>query len=196
LPNGQLCNTGSTTLVRDLFIWLKGVTFPPCGGGAAAGPAAPPPPTPLQAANEAWYKEVVLPDPSLRTSPPRTLTGLDTFLTIGGRQNVSWSGTALGYQVRLEVSSTYDVDWGDPRPDGSTANGRARITGTTSQGGPYPNGDLRHQYIERGSATIRVTQRWTAHWWAGGESGTLADRLLTSSSLSLPIDELQAVITG
>lgn len=109
---------------------------------------------------------------------------------------MSWSGTALGQQVSLKVDSTYDIDWGDPRPDESKANGTARITGTTSQGGPYPNGDLRHQYIERGGATIKVTQRWTARWSAGGESGTLADRLLTTSSLALPIEEIQAIITG
>ena len=76
------------------------------------------------------------------------------------------------------------------------AKGAGLITGTTSQGGPYPNGDLRHQYIERGSPTIEVTQRWTARWSAGGQSGTIADRLFTTSSLVLPVDELQAVVTG
>ncbi len=76
------------------------------------------------------------------------------------------------------------------------AKGAGLITGTTSQGGPYPNGDPRHQYIERGRATIRVTQRWTARWEAGGESGTLADRLVTTSSLVLPIEELQSVVPG
>ncbi len=198
-PTGSICSSGGpVTVIAVASAVAQGLFTPPACPAAPGAPAvaAPPPPTPLQAAYQAWYNEVVLPDPSLSTSPTRTLTGLDTFLTIGGQQSVSWSGTALGQQVLLEVSSTYDVDWGDPRPDGSKANGRARITGTTSQGGPYPNGDLRHQYIERGSATIKVTQRWTAHWSAGGESGTLADRLLTTSSLKLPIDELQAIVTG
>lgn len=192
-----LCLTGAPPPVKVVGTFTLYIV-PPCPArtGGGAGPAAPPPPTPLEAAYQAWYTEVVLPDPSLSTNPTRAITGLDTFLVIGGDQTVTWSGTALGQQVSLKVESAYDIDWGDPRPDESTPNGRARTTGTTSQGGPYPNGDLRHQYIERGSATIKVTQRWTAHWSAGGESGTLADRLLTNSSLVLPIDELQAVITG
>lgn len=192
-PSGQVCGVqGPLNFGRTYAIGV----IPSCPA-ATGGPApAPPPPTPLEAAYQAWYTEVVLPDPTLATNPTRVITGLDTFLSIGGSQTVNWSGIALGQQVRLEVTSSYDIDWGDPRPDPTTPNGRARITGTTSQGGPYPNGDLRHQYIERGSATIQVTQRWTAHWSAGGESGTLADRLLTSSSLVLPIEEIQAVITG
>ncbi len=193
-PGGGLCTTGP----GNLSGWgLMGVaTIPSCPAGpAGAGAPAPPPPTPLEAAYQAWYTEVVLPDPTLATNPTRAITGLDTFLTIGGPQTVTWAGTALGHQVRLDVASTYDIDWDDPRPD-SQPNGRARITGTTSQGGPYPHGDLRHQYIDRGPVTIQVTQRWTAHWSAGGQSGTLADRLLTTSSLVLPVEELQAVVTG
>lgn len=194
-PGGGLCTTGPFVVIPS---GLMGVgSLPSCPAGpAGSGAPAPPPPTPLEAAYQAWYTEVVLPDPTLATNPTRAITGLDTFLTVGGPQTVTWSGTALAHQVRLDVSSTYDIDWGDPRPDASQPNGRARITGTTSQGGPWPHGNLRHQYIERGPVTIQVAQRWTAHWSAGGQSGTLADRLLTTSSLVLPVEELQAVVTG
>jgi len=69
-------------------------------------------------------------------------------------------------------------------------------TNHPTRGGPYPTGDLRHQYIHRGTATIEVTQKWTAHWSANGESGTIADRLATTATRTIPVQEIQAVITG
>jgi len=93
------------------------------------------------------------------------------------------------------VTSVYDVHWGDPRPDGS-ATGRAVTRNHPTQGGLYPVGDLRHQYIDRGEVTIEVVQKWTARWSAEGESGILADRLATSSTVTIPVQEIQAVITG
>lgn len=143
----------------------------------------------------AWW-ETTLPDPTMATSPPDgAITGLDLFLSIRGAQTLSFDVPSLGYVVHLEVTSTYDIDWGDPSPDGSALG--AKVTrGHTTQGGPYPNGDLRHQYIERGSVTIAVTQRWTANWTAGGDSGTISDVLYTQASLSMPVQEIVAVVTG
>jgi hypothetical protein len=175
-------------------VWSVWV-FEACPAGSRAS-SSNPRPSPFDAAVQAWQTEVKLPDPILSTNPSIAITGLDTFLTISGPTTVTWSGTALGMPVHINVTSTYDIDWDEPRPDASKPNGAAKITGTTSQGGPWPNGDLRHQYIERGSATIQVTQRWTAHWSVGSESGVLADRLHTTSSLTVPIQEIQAVVTG
>lgn len=56
--------------------------------------------------------------------------------------------------------------------------------------------NLRHQYIERRPATIAITQRWSAILSAGGKGGSLPDRVETTCSLSLPIQEIQAVVTG
>jgi len=92
------------------------------------------------------------------------------------------------------VSSVYDINWGDPKPD-NTDLGRAITKRHPTQGGPYPDGDLRHQYINRGQAKIEVTQRWKAEWSAGGEAGTIADRLGTSANITIPIQEIQAVLT-
>ncbi len=164
--------------------------FPNCNGTAG-----PPPPTPLEAAYEAWYWETKLPSPTMATSPPNgAITGLDLYLAIGGDQTLSYDIPALGYNVRLDVTSVYDVNWGDRKPDNSSVLGRAVTKGHRTQGGMYPSGDLRHQYIERGSATIEVTQRWTATWSAGGQSGTIADRLATSATLTIPVQEIQAVL--
>ncbi len=142
-----------------------------------------------------WW-ETTLPDPTMATSPPTgAITGLDMFLSIGGPQKVTFDVPSLGYIVHLDVNSTYDVDWGDPAPDGSAIG--AKVTrGHRTQGGPYPNGDLRHQYIDRGAPTITVTQRWTASWTAGGESGTISDVLFTDATSTIAVQEIQAVITG
>ncbi len=189
---------GSSFLLTDPNINVPELV-PACpaaaGGPAGAAPApAPPPPTPLEAAYQAWYWETKLPPPTLATSPPDgAITGLDLYLAIGGQQRMTLDVPALGYVVHLEVSSVYDVDWGDPRPDGSTL-GRAVTKGHPTQGGPYPNGDLRHQYIDRGDVTVEVTQRWTAAWSAGGQSGTIADRLATSATITIPVQEIQAVL--
>ena len=177
-------------------------SIPDCPAAAPAGARrspsspAPPPPTAADAAAQVWYWETILPDPSLATSPPDgAITGLDLYLSIGGPQHLTFDVPALGYVVHLEVSSVYDVDWGDPRPDGSP-RGQAVTRDHPTRGGPYPTGDLRHQYIDRGQVTITVTQKWTGRWSAGGESGTIADRLVTTASRTIPVQEIQAVITG
>ena len=173
--------------------------IPDCPSAAARGNRgrpAPPPPSARDAAFQAWYWETKLPDPSLVTSPPNgAVAGLDLYLSIGGPQELTLDVPALGYVVHLEVASVYDISWGDPQPDGSTL-GRAVTTNHPTRGGPYPTGDLRHQYIHRGTATIEVIQKWTARWSANGESGTIADRLATSSTVTIPVQEIQAVITG
>lgn len=42
--------------------------------------------------------------------------------------------------------------------------------------------------------TITVTQRWTASWTAGGESGTISDVLSTEAATLIPVQEIQAVL--
>jgi len=192
---------GGTFTMSDPLIEIpQTATVPDCPSPAAAGGGknkpAKPPPSPRDAALEAWYWQTELPDPTMATSPPNgAITGLDLYLSIGGPQNLTFDVPALGYEVHLEVTSVYDVHWGDPRPDAS-ATGRAITRNHPTQGGLYPHGDLRHQYIDRGEVTIEVVQKWTARWSANGESGTIADRLATSATITIPVQEIQAVITG
>lgn len=195
-PTGPCVQGGFTYIQRWGLDLGNQVTLPDCPGAAGSTKAAAPPPSPQDAAFQAWYWETKLPDPSLATSPPDgAITGLDLYLAIGGQQSMTLDVPALGYVVHLEVTSVYDVYWGDPRPDDS-ATGRAVTRNHPTQGGPYPSGDLRHQYIDRGSVTIEVAQKWTATWSAGGESGTIADRLATSATRTIPVQEIQAVVTG
>ena len=98
--------------------------------------------------NQAWQSVVQPPPPSPLAIDPhdRAVTGLAAFLTIGGDPNpTSTLPNPIGPDVVITMSPRYVVSW----DDGST-------TETTSQGGPYPRGDLTHTYIETGSRTITV----------------------------------------
>ncbi len=184
------CVTGLPGVSITFYRNSDPVDIPACAGGAAS----PPRPSPVEAAYQAWYWETKLPSPTLATSPPAgAVTGLDLYLAIGGPQTMRYDVAAFGYDIRLDVTSVYDVDWGDPSPSNETPLGYAVTRGHRTQGGLWPNGDLRHQYIERGTVTVTVTQRWTARWSGGGQSGTIADRLGTSATLSFPVEEIVAV---
>ena len=169
--------------------------LPICPATPGQPAQAPPPPTPLEAAYYAWLYIIDLPSPSASTQPTIGITGLDTFLTIQGQQGMVLDVPALGYNVHFEISSVYDIEWGDPRPDG-TKTGAAVTRNHKDQGGPYPHGSLRHQYIERGSAKITITQRWSATWSTPTDGGSLPDSVETTGSLTLPIQEIQAVVKG
>ena len=194
---GQDCRTAG--IVPPLGVGRFGE---PGIGGMPLCPAAPgrpapvaPPPTPAEAAYYAWLYVIDLPSPTASTQPTTAITGLDTFLTIRGPQSMVLDVPALGQQVHFDISSVYDIHWGDPRPDPSPT-GAAVTRNVRDQGGPYPSGTLRHQYIERGTARITITQRWSATWSAGGEGGSLPDSVETTGTLTLPIQELQAIVTG
>jgi hypothetical protein len=68
----------------------------------------------------------------------------------------------------------------------------------TSQGGRgYPDGDVFHVYESKGVYTVTVTQHWTATYdIAGSGNGAITDVLSTTSSMQLPVDAYQAVVTG
>lgn len=147
--------------------------------------------TPVGAAEYVWREVVALPSPSLSVMPGRAVTGLPTYLEIGGDLALTESfppEVALGYTITMEIRSTYDVDWGD----GTV------VTGLSSQGGPYPDGDVRHTYqVVDADNVVGVTQRWTATWSASGPGGTaggtISDELFTTASVPLEVGQIQAV---
>jgi len=106
----------SVTWYDPLLDTPEQISLSECPSGPAGkGRAGPPPPSPRDAAFQAWYWETTLPDPSLATSPPDgAITGLDLYLSIGGPQHLTFDVPALGYLVHLEVTSVYDIHWGDP----------------------------------------------------------------------------------
>ena len=163
-------------------------TLPLC----ANSPRPPTKPTPGAAAALAFQQIVTLPKPTFAIPPGSSVAGTRAFMVINGPMRMDPAPiNALGYTVTLHVSSTYDIDWGD------TTDTRFS-KGVASQGGRgYPDGDVFHVYESKGNFPVTVTQRWTATYEiAGSQAGTIADALVTSSTMQLPVNAYQAVVTG
>jgi hypothetical protein len=140
--------------------------------------------TPEQAALQVWQQLVVLPRPQPRIRPGKAHTGREAFLEIGGQQTGSWFFQAFGFPITINATSTYDVDWGEGTID----------RGVTSQGGPWPDGDIRHVYTIANTYTVTINQHWTARWSIGGAGGTIANVLRTIGTIDpFPVHQVQAV---
>lgn len=129
-----------------------------------------------------------LPAPTPILTPTRAITGVRSYLRIGGAGAAVFTlldplgvGGAIAYDCRA-VAST--VRWGD----GTT-------TRTASRGAaPRASGSIAHVWTRRGSATVGVTSDWMCRYTFtnGGATGTLA--LATSGSTTVPVDEVQPVL--
>jgi len=142
------------------------------------------------AAIAAWADQADLPPPILEVQPGSAIAGKAAYLEIGGPRDGTWHFEAHGWSIDISAASTYKVDWGDGTIE----------SGLTSQGGPWPHGDIRHTYLTAGGFTIDVTQNWTADWTASGHgrvrSGRIDGLLWTRAELvDFPVEEVQAVRT-
>jgi len=146
-------------------------------------PDRPPSPPAADDVARRFWDVRVLPDPVLKVVPDYAITGKLVYLQITGPTDQHFDvDNPVGEDVAITATSRYLVDWGD----GTT-------TTTSSQGGPWPAGDVTHAYSKMAPAvTITVTQLWSAGWAAGANRGVLTD-LRTSSSLALAVTQLQAV---
>lgn len=143
--------------------------------------------TPAQVADEAarsFWDVRILPDPVLKVVPGYALTGKPVYLQIDGPREQRFEvANPLGADVAITAQSHYEVDWGDRSPR----------TTTSSNGGPWPDGDVTHTYTHVSPATtITVTQVWSATWTAGAATGNLRG-LRTTGSLTVPVMQVQAV---
>lgn len=132
-----------------------------------------------------WYRAVVPPPPTpIQVDPGKALTGLTAYLEIGGEiPYVQSFGTPIG-TLTFTLTPRYVVSWGD-----------GTSTSTTSQGGPYPNGDVTHVYTEDDDVTVTVEAFWTASWTLAGAGGQLPEHpVSTEGTLDLPVEQRQAVI--
>jgi len=150
---------------------------------ADAGPI----PTPQTIAAATWQAVKNLPVPTLESQPDFAITGKKVYLQIHGTR--TWSQVVdnpIGDDITITATSTYVVHWDDPSHPGDTV--------TASQGGPWPDGDVTHTYTDVApERDITVTQRWTATWTAGGQSGTLTQLQTQSAPLRIEVRQLQAV---
>ncbi|MEA2717374.1 MAG: hypothetical protein QOI99_1691 [Actinomycetota bacterium] len=86
--------------------------------------------------------------------------------------------------LTIVAHGTYYVDWGDGTHSGPHS----------AEGGPWPDGVIKHEYIHIGAYDVVVTERWTATWSFGDESGAL-DELRTVGRIDdFPVQQIQAVV--
>jgi hypothetical protein len=144
-------------------------------------------PSPQTIAAATWQDVKNLPVPALATKPDHAVTGKKVYLEILGPR--TWRqviDNPIGDDITITATSDYVVDWGDPAHPDKTV--------TTSQGGPWPDGDVTHVYTDAfPERDIVVTQRWTATWTAGSQSGTLTQLQTQSQPLRIEVRQIQAV---
>ncbi|GAC1593959.1 MAG: hypothetical protein NVS3B21_15530 [Acidimicrobiales bacterium] len=157
-------------------------TPPPAQPGT---PAAPPPPSAADVA-QSWSRTATLPNPKLTVPPGHAVTGLTAYLEISTPS--PWT-VAIPDPIRnstISVScghTSFDVDWGDGTPP----------THTTSTGGPYPSGDVNHDYQEASSSdTIVVTEHWGCRWSTPTGAGGQLTGLRSAGRLQLEVREIQS----
>lgn len=163
---------------------------PGTGGSSSPGPTA------ADAAYQLWLHDIALPQPVFDMPPGRAITGLDICMILSGPTTVTFDKTVFGYDVHVDATSVYDVDWGsNDNPPGVATD---QFTHAYVGHGGYcdQGGTLRHQYTRRGPVNVTVTQRWTAHWRVGNQTGVIANQLHTSTThANFPVNEVQAVVT-
>lgn len=143
-------------------------------------------PSPAGLLAESFWTEVPLPVPIPHIAPGRAITGLPAYMeTKGATTHRFGRSTPFGPMI-IEATGTYQVDWGDGTTTGPhSAEGKA-----------WPEGEIKHSYRDVGSYNVVVTQRWTATWSVGDESGQL-DGLSTAAGIAdFPVGQIQAVLVN
>ena len=93
------------------------------------------------------------------------------------------SDTPFG-PLEIVARGKYYVDWGDGTHTGPHS----------AEGGPWPDGQITHEYIHIGAYDVVVTERWTATWSFGSESGTLSELRTVGRIEDFPVQQIQAVV--
>ena len=193
-PSGQPCWTGTAhpaggdpaaeqrAADQAYLAQSGGAEYPPCPVAGTAGsegsPARP------GVVREADVRQQ-LGSPAPRIQPGRAIAGKTAFLEIGGAGPRSFdiADPLGGPATHVDARPTYRVDWGD-----------GTVIETSSNGGPWPHGDVTHVYQRTGHYDVIVTARWTAQWsGANGERGDLNGLTTEGRIARFPVTEVQAV---
>jgi hypothetical protein len=110
-----------------------------------------------------------LPRPELAIAPGFALAGLETYLDTGGDHGLIYLQTEplrvgpFAFDVEIEASGETIVDWGDGSPP---------VTYDVP-GRPYPEGEIRHTYVDAATVTVTVTDRWRIDFRATTAGGAV-----------------------
>ena len=181
-PNDAAITDPVTQNVQDIH-GLPPLEYPPCPVRPRVPGEPAPVETPAMVAMRYW-EQVPLPKPAPSIAPGRAITGKLAYLETRGEVAHTYTSSTIFGQLTIVASGSYVVDWGD----GSTSGPHA------FEGAPWPNGRITHDYLDVGSYDIVVTERWTARWSLGGESGMLRTLQTTGRIDNFPVQQIQAVI--
>lgn len=131
-----------------------------------------------------YWEQIPLPRPAPAIAPGRAITGKLAYLETNGELAHAYAHSTVLGPLNIVAHGSYTVEWGD----GTT-------TGPHSfEGKPWPDGQITHDYLNVGSYNVVVTEKWTADWSLGGESGTLRTLQTTGAINDFPVQQIQAVI--
>jgi hypothetical protein len=190
-PNRETCTTTDyrevplgvdpNTIPDWAFNDVRSGVYPACPVGSA-NPAVVESP---QAFAARYWRDIPLPSPEPYIAPGRAITGMLAYLETRGSTTHTYTepNTPFG-PLQIVATGAYYVDWGDGTHTGPHSE----------EGGPWPDGRITHEYINVGTYDVVVTERWTATWSFGSESGTL-DELRTVGRIDdFPVQQIQAVV--
>jgi hypothetical protein len=129
----------------------------------------------------------LLPRPELYIAPGFALAGLETYLDTGWQHVLKHSrveALTVGpftYYVEIEASGETIVDWGDGSPP---------VTYTVP-GRPYPEGEIRHTYMDAATVTVTVTDRWRIDFRATTAGGAVLTDSVDAELEQVLIEDLE-----
>lgn len=144
--------------------------------------SGPPQESSASMAREFWGT-VPLPKPGPRIEPGWAVTGRKSYLETGSTPTARFTRDTPRGELVIDATGPYYVDWGD-----GTVGGPYNEPGL-----PWPDGKITHVYERVGSYDVVVTQRWSATWTLGSESGRLGGLRTEGRIDDFPAEELQAV---
>ncbi|MGH9281204.1 MAG: hypothetical protein ACRD12_24365 [Acidimicrobiales bacterium] len=155
--------------------------YPPC-------PLEPGTPANLdtpQAFAARFWETVPLPRPNPYIAPGWAITGKLAYVETRGKVSETYTNANTPFGT-LEITATgrYYVDWGDGEASGPHS----------MEGKPWPEGQITHDYIWARTYDIVVTERWTATWRFGSNTGVLRELRTTGRIDDFPARQIQVVV--
>ncbi|MFP5318150.1 MAG: hypothetical protein ACLGI2_07615 [Acidimicrobiia bacterium] len=131
-----------------------------------------------------FWERVPMPRPNPRIAPGWAIVGKMSYLETNGVTTMTHNSDSPFGPLVIVATGRYYVEWGDGQSSGPHS----------SEGRPWPDGQIKHDYQWAGAYDVVVTQRWTATWSLGGQSGILRELRTTGRIEDFPARELQAVV--
>lgn len=154
-------------------------------GHMCPGQPGAPPVSPRVIAVSFW-QDIPLPKPVPSIAPGWAITGKTAFLETHGERRHDYSQATPFGPLGLTATGQYYVDWGDGQTTGPY----------DVEGGPWPDGQITHTYVNVGHYDVVVTEKWSSSWHLGGESGTLSGLQTEGGIPDFRVEQIQVVISG